>query len=293
MKIKFLSIAMSLMMMMGLGGCGNSSANASDSTTVANTTIVQEEKLSGTVSVNGSTTVQPLAESIAELLNKTHPKLEIEIQATGSSGGIKAASNGTTEIGMSSRELKPEEKDGITEHIVAYDGIAVIVNPSNGVSDLTSAQIKDIFEGTITNWSEVGGKDAEIVVVSREAGSGTRGAFEELLKLTKKDGDRDVSSLKEDALIADSNGAIKVNLASKENAISYMSEGYLDNTVKALKVDGIECTVSNIKEGSYKISRPLLLITKGELSKQAQAFIDCFLSDAGQEIVADKYITVK
>lgn len=290
MKQKLLTLVTGLIMMMGIGGCSSASATSND-TTVSDS--ANQENLSGTVNIIGSTTIQPLAESISGLLNETYPELSIEIQGVGSSAGIKAVIDGTTDIGMASRELKAEEKtESIDEHIVAYDGIAVIVNPSNGVTDLTSEQIKKIFEGEITNWKDVGGKDAEIIVVSREAGSGTRSAFEEMMKLTKKDGDKDVSSLKTDAIIAEGNGAIKANLASKENAIAYMSEGYLDDSVKALKIDSVECTIDNIKSGTYKISRPLLLITKGEVSKEAQAFIDCFLSDRGQEIVSKNYITV-
>lgn len=290
MKQKLLTLVTGLIMMMGIGGCSSASATLND-TTVSNSS--NQENLSGTVNIIGSTTIQPLAESISGLLNETYPELSIEIQGVGSSAGIKAVIDSTTDIGMTSRELKAEEKaEDIDEHIVAYDGIAVIVNPSNEVTDLTSEQIKKIFEGEITNWKDVGGKDAEIIVVSREAGSGTRSAFEEMMKLTKKDGDKDVSSLNTDAIIAEGNGAIKANLASKENAIAYMSEGYLDDSVKALKIDSVECTIDNIKSGTYKISRPLLLITKGEVSKEAQTFIDCFLSDRGQEIVSKNYITV-
>lgn len=295
MKKRLSILAVGLIMLLGVSGCNNS-ANATEITSTSQTTanVSSEIKLSGTIGINGSTTIQPLADSIAELLNETQADLTIEVQGTGSSAGIKGVLNGTSDIGMASRELKAEEKaEGIDEHLVAYDGIAVIVNPANTVENLTSAQIKDIFEGTITNWKDVGGKDADIVVVSREAGSGTRSAFEEMLKLTKKDGDAEVSSLKSDALIADGNGPIKASLASKENAIAYMSEGYLDESVKALKVDDVECTVENIKASTYKISRPLLLVTKGEISKESQAFIDCFLSDEGQKIVAEKYITVK
>lgn len=291
MKNKILSLFIGLAMMLGVSGCTSSQAN--DANSISEATNTSKENLSGTVSVIGSTTIQPLAENITKLLNQTYPDLSIEIQGIGSGPGIKSVIDGTADIGMASRQLKEEEKaNGIDEHIIAYDGIAVIVNPSNEVSDLTSEQIKKIFEGEITNWKEVGGNDADIVVVSREAGSGTRSAFEELMKLTKKDGDNEISSIKADALIADSNGAIKANLASKSNAISYMSEGYIDDTVKPLKVDNVDCTVDNIKSGDYKISRPLLLVTKGEISKEAQALIDCFLSDEGQKIASENYISV-
>jgi phosphate transport system substrate-binding protein len=306
MKKKLLALTMGLLMLVGVGGCGASKAETTTAASKAATTAAAsksdttaaatkaEAQLSGTVSVVGSTTVQPLAESIAKLLNKTQPKLEIEIQGVGSGAGIKATMDGTANVGMSSRELKAEEKAGIKETIIAYDGIAVIVNPKNTASALTMEQVKKIFEGDITNWKEVGGADAPIIVVSREAGSGTRSAFEEIVKLTKKDGDKDVSSVKADALIAEGNGAIKASLASKENAIAYLSEGYVDSSVKALKVNDVECTVPNIKSGTYKISRPLLLITKGDATPQAKAFIDSFLSDAGQKLVEEgNYIKVK
>lgn len=304
MKKKLLAITMGLLMVVGMSGCGGSSSEQTTTaattkaaeTTAATTKAAEtktESKLKGTVAVVGSTTVQPLAESVAKLFNETQPDVEIEIQGVGSGAGIKATIDGTANIGMASRELKDTEKPGITEHVVAYDGIAVIVNPKNTVAGLTTEQVKKIFEGEITNWKEVGGNDAEIIVVSREAGSGTRGAFEEIAKLTKKDGDKDVSSVKADALIAEGNGAIKASLASKENAISYLSEGYLDESVKALKIDDVECTVANIKAGTYKISRPLLLITKGDATAEAQAFIDCFLSEAGQKVVEEgNYIKV-
>ena len=287
MKNKMAAILMTAVMVIGLGACGGNT-NAQISTKQGNSA----KDLKATVSVNGSTTVQPLAEEIAQLLNKTYPNLEIEIQGTGSGTGIKSVSQGSCDIGMSSRELKDTET-GIDTHVVAYDGIAAIVNPNNPVKNLTSQQLKDIFEGTIKNWKEVGGNDADIIVISREAGSGTRSAFEELLKLTKKDGDKEVSSLKEDALIAEGNGAIKASIASKENAVSYMSLGYLDDSVKAISIDDVECTVENIKAGTYKISRPLLLLTSGQISEGAQAFLDCFLSEEGQKIVSEKYITVK
>lgn len=301
MKNKLLALAIGIVMIMGIGGCTSSSASNStaentNSTALADTsTSTTELQLSGTVDIIGSTTVQPLAQSVADLMNKSQPNLNIAIQGVGSGAGIKAVIDGTTDIGMASRELKEDEKSaGVDEHIIAYDGIAVIVNPKNAVSDLTTQQIKDIFEGNITNWKDVGGNDADIIVVSREAGSGTRGAFEELIKLTKRDENgNEISSLKPDALVQSGNGDVQANISSKENAIGYMSEGYLNDSVKALKVDNIECSVENIKAGTYKLSRPLLLLTKGEISESAKAYIDFFLSDEGQNIVSEKYIAVK
>lgn len=292
MKIKFLILAVGIAMTFGIAGC--SSASSADITNLNTDKIQSEQNISGTVSIIGSTTVQPLAESVTVLFNEKYPDISVEIQGVGSGAGIKAVIDGTTDIAMASRELKAEEKSqNIDEHVVAYDGIAVIVNPSNKVENLTTEQIKQIFEGEITNWKDVGGNDSDIIVISREAGSGTKSAFEELVKLTKTDENgKEVSSLKADALVADGNGAIESNIASKENAIGYMSEGYLNESVKALNIDSVECTVENIKNGDYKLSRPLLLLTKGDVSKQAQLYIDLFMSDEGQKIVSEKYIPV-
>jgi len=255
-------------------------------------------KLEGTIAVVGSTSVAPLAQDLADEFNKIEAGIKIDIQAVGSSAGVKAASDGSGDIGMSSRELKEEEKGwGLTEHIIAFDGIAVSVHPSNTVADLTTEQVTKIFKGEITNWKDVGGPDKEILVVSREEGSGTRGAFEELLKLDKKekkDGKEvTVSLVKADALIAEGNGGVKANIASKENAIGYLSLGYLDNTVKAVKISGVEATVENIKSKKYAIMRPFLMLTKGDMKPEVKAYLDFILGDKGQEFVSQHYITVK
>lgn len=251
-------------------------------------------KLSGTVTVSGSTSVQPLAQDLADVFNETQPDVIVEIQGGGSSQGIKDVSDGISAIGNSSRDLKDTEKGlGLTEHIIAYDGIAVVAHPSNPVSNLTKDQIQKIFKGEITNWKDVGGNDAQILVVTREDGSGTRSAFEELLKLQETKDGKTVSYMKSDALVADSNGAVKANVSSKADAIGYTSLGYVDDTLKKISVDGIECTVENVKNKNYAISRPFLMLTKGDLAPEVQAFLDFIKGDKGQEVVGEKYITIK
>lgn len=250
----------------------------------------------GSINVIGSTSVEPIANMLAEAYIETNPDAEIPVQGIGSSEGIKAVNEGTADIGTSSRELKDEEKAwGLTEHVIALDGIAVIVNPSNGISDLTKDQIAKVFKGEIKNWKEIGGDDKEIVVFNREAGSGTRGAFEELLKLEEKQPDGTKKSLiRDDALVMESTGGIKTSVASNDAAIGYISLGVLDNTVKALKVDGIEATVDNVKAETYTVFRPFLMVTKGEPKPLAKAFIDYILSADGQKIVEEeKFIPVK
>lgn len=238
------------------------------------------------LSVVGSTSVSPLMESIAA----SYVDSELDIQSVGSSAGIKAAIEGTAMIGMSSRNLKTEEKSGLEEITIALDGIAVTVNPKNQVKNLTLAQVLAIYKGEIANWKELGGKDAPIVVISREEGSGTRGAFEELVKLATETG----SLLGKNAIIADGNGAVKQNVASKENAIGYLSLGAVDNTVSALTIEGIPASEANIKNGTYKISRPFILVTKGTPSVAAQKLINYILSAEGQAIIKKEgYISIK
>ncbi|AFS78295.1 phosphate-binding protein PstS [Gottschalkia acidurici 9a] len=250
----------------------------------------ESDKLEGAISLAGSTSVTPYAEQLAEAFKSKNPNVEIDIQGLGSSAGIKAASDGTADIGMSSREIKEDEKGlGLTEHVIAHEGIAVVTHPSNQVKDLNMDQIKKIFKGEIKNWKEVGGKDAEILLVSREAGSGTRGAFEELVGLEEKNADgKNVSVLSKEALIADANGAVKQNIASKENAIGYLSLAYVDKSVKPITIEGVEPKTETVLSKEYKISRSFLLLTKGEENNIAKAYIDFILSPEGQKIVKEK-----
>ena len=281
-----------------LAGCGNSGAaatTAAPATTAEQTTEAKAEEttkeaateaksadadLSGSISMVGSTSMEKFANALSEAFMEIYPKVTVTAEFVGSGAGIEAVSNGTADIGNSSRNLKDEEKaKGVAENIVAIDGIAVVVDPANTVEDLTKDQLTSIYDGTVTNWKDVGGNDAPIVVVGREAGSGTRGAFEELLKL--EDACKYSNEL-------DSTGAVMAKVASTPGSIGYVSLDVLDDTVKALKLDGAEPTEENIKAGKYFLSRPFVMATKGEISEQSdlvKALFDFIYSDEGSELV--------
>lgn len=232
-----------------------------------------------TIEISGSTSVGPLAEKLAMKYKETSED-KIEINQIGSSAGITNAISGVSEIGMSSRDLKEEEvAEGIEEIAIAYDGIVVVTHPTNNVKDLSMEQVKQIFTGEITNWKELGGEDLEIVVVSREDGSGSRDAFQEIV-------DYGSGELIKNAIIASGNGNIKTTVATNKHAVGFISFEYVDETIAPLKIDGVEPTAKNVLNGQYKLSRPFLFVYK-ELSDNGQQFIDYILSDAGQEIVAE------
>lgn len=235
------------------------------------------------VSVSGSTSVGPLMEKEAEAYKLVEPNVSIEINQLGSSAGIKDAINGVAEIGMSSRDLKDEEKQaGLKEHKIAVDGIGIITHKNNEVKSLTMDQLKGIYTGKITNWKEVGGKDAPIVVVSREDGSGTRDAFQEIVGYKSVD-------LTKEAQISDGNGNIKSTVAGNENAIGYTSFSYLDDSIHTLQVDGVDATAQNAKDGKYKLSRPFLLVyQEDKLSENGKKFIDYISSEDGQKVVEEE-----
>lgn len=238
------------------------------------------------VTIAGSTSVTPYAEKIAREFENKNNGIEINVQGLGSTAGIKAADEKTADIGMSSRDLKSKEKSlDIDQHIIAHEGIAVITNPKNKVKNLDMQTMTKIFKGEIKNWKQVGGSDQAIIVISREAGSGTRAAFDELAKLEEEKGDKKLSIVSEDALIADGNGAIKQNVAGKENAIGYISLGYVDESINALSIDRVEPTIENVISKAYKISRPFLFLTKGELKENTKAYLDFVMSEEGQAII--------
>ena len=285
-----------------LVACGNGDAataqpsavesSAAESTVAESSAAAPAETttdLSGSISMVGSTSIEKLANALSEAFMEEHPDVTVTAEFVGSGAGIEAVTNGTTDIGNSSRSLKDEEKAaGVVENVVAIDGIAVCVDPANEVADLTKEQLTNIYNGTVTNWKEVGGADEPIIVIGREAGSGTRGAFEELVDLV--DGCKYANEL-------DSTGAVIAKVASTPGAIGYASLDALDDSVKALSLEGVEATAENIKAGNYFLSRPFVMATKGEISEQndlVQAWFDFVLGDEGQQVASEVgLITVK
>lgn len=232
-----------------------------------------------TIAVSGSTSVGPLAEKLAMKYEETAND-NVEINQIGSSAGITNALTGVSEIGMSSRDLKEEEvAEGIEEIAIAYDGIVVVTHPTNKIKDITMEQVKQIFTGEVTNWKELGGEDLEIVVVSREDGSGSRDAFQEIV-------DYGSSELIRNAIIASGNGNIKTTVATNKHAVGFISFEYVDESIAPLQIDGVEPTAQNVLDGHYKLSRPFLFVYKN-LTDNGQQFIDYIMSEAGQEIVAE------
>ena len=286
---------------MSLAACGNSdtaadaanTASSAEVSSVAESTVDAPAEtttdLSGSISMVGSTSMEKLANALSEAFMEEYPDVTVTAEFVGSGAGIEAVTNGTADIGNSSRSLKDEEKAaGVVENVVAIDGIAVCVDPANEVADLTKEQLTNIYNGTVTNWKEVGGADEPIIVIGREAGSGTRGAFEELVDLV--DGCKYANEL-------DSTGAVIAKVASTPGAIGYASLDALDDSVNALSLEGVEATAENIKAGNYFLSRPFVMATKGEISEQndlVQAWFDFVLGDEGQQVASEVgLITVK
>jgi len=285
-----------------LVACGNGDAataqpsavesSAAESTVAESSAAAPAETttdLSGSISMVGSTSMEKLANALSEAFMEEYPDVTVTAEFVGSGAGIEAVTNGTADIGNSSRSLKDEEKAaGVVENVVAIDGIAVCVDPANEVADLTKEQLTNIYNGTVTNWKEVGGADEPIIVIGREAGSGTRGAFEELVDLV--DGCKYANEL-------DSTGAVIAKVASTPGAIGYASLDALDDSVKSLSLEGVEATAENIKAGNYFLSRPFVMATKGEISEQndlVQAWFDFVLGDEGQQVASEVgLITVK
>lgn len=247
------------------------------------TTEETAEAVSGTVVITGSTSVEKILNDMADEFAALNPGVSIEYTGSGSSAGIKDTKAGTNNIGASSRELKEDEvEDALKQQVFAYDGIAVIVNPANGVEDITLEQLLGIYSGEITNWSELGGNDAEIFAVSREESSGTRSAFEELIGL------EDAGGLTSNAAISEGNGPVQAAVAGNENGIGYVSFSFIDDTIKALTVDGIEATPELAKSGEYKLSRPFMFVYYEDKATDAGlAFLEFSVSEDGQAIVAD------
>lgn len=258
-------------------------ASRPTSATTSSTSAVSG--LAGTIVASGSTSMEDLMTALGETFTVNNPKVSVEIQGGGSSTGVKNAADGTTDIGNVSRALKDTEKsDLLNERIIAIDGLAVAVNPANPAASLTKAQLIGIFTGEITNWQAVGGNDAPIVVILREAGSGTRDGFESILGIADKCvGTQEVNET----------GIVKSTVAGNSNAIGYLSLGKLDESIKAVAIDGVTPSEATIKDKTYFLQRPFLCLTKGDESALVQAFFEFVYSDQGQALVVKKgYISV-
>lgn len=292
------TIGAAMLLAASIVGCGNAAnttdtaapAATTESTTAAAETTAQTTEtpaadnnasdLTGSVTMAGSTSMEKLANALSESFMAEYPGVTVNAEFTGSGAGIESLIAGSVDIGNSSRSLKDEEKSqGAVENVVAIDGIGVIVDPDNGLDGLTKEQLVDIYTGNISNWSELGGTDEPIVVVGREAGSGTRDGFESIL---------DVKDTCAYANELDSTGAVIAKVASTPGAIGYASFGDLNDSVKTLALDEVTPSIETIKDGSYILQRPFVMATMGEVSEQneaVQALFAYLKSDAGKQIV--------
>ena len=278
-----LVLSVAIMFLIALSGCGK--------------TVPQEGNSGGSpenITLNGSTTVFPIAQKAAEVFMNKYPNINVSVRGTGSGNGIAALINGTCDIADASRpmtadEIKLAKSKGITpfENVIAKDAIAIVVNPNNPISEISHAQLKKIYTGEITNWKELGGPDMKIVPVTRDSSSGTFEIFEE--KILGKGVDM-VST----AVVQGSNQAVKTTVEKTKGAIGYIGLGYVDSSVKALKYDGVIPSKESVLSGEYEIARPLFMYTNGEPQGTVKKFIDFVMSPEGQTIVEQVgYIAVK
>lgn len=291
---RIIVLALSLMLMVSMVACTNDT-NKSDNNN-NNTGNVNNNNdnnkgnednkpvvVKGSINAGGSTSVEKAAKAAMEEFVALNPDVTFEYDATGSSAGIKNVKDGTYKLGFSSRELKEEETQGVEYKTIALDGIALVVHPSNKIENITLEQIKGIFTGEIKNWSELGGADAEIVVVSRENGSGTRSAFEEIAKV----GDL----LTEKAIIKSGNGEVASYVAGEPNAVGYTSFVTLEansDKIKGLQVESVKPEIANVQDQTYKLSRPFIMIyDSSKLNEAEKAFIDFLFTDEGQAILEE------
>ncbi len=301
---KVVAFATVMAMAMSMAACGTSSSTSTSSSSEAaveeNTTTEESTEetteaeaeteetaeetalVSGKVSMSGSTSMEKYVSALIETYAEINPNITVTAEYVGSGTGIEQVIAGSVDIGNSSRNLKDAEvESGAVENIMAIDGIAVVVDPANTVEDLSQEDLIAIYTGEITNWSELGGSDTLIVVIGREAGSGTRGAFEELL---------DIEDACAYASELDSTGAVIATVAATEGAIGYASLDSLNDTVTALKLDGVEATEENIVAGEYFLCRPFVMATNGEISEQSeavQAWFDFVYSDEGKAVAVE------
>lgn len=280
---KFISAALAASMACAaLTGCGSSSVSSSaeQSNAASSAAAVSDTsaEVTGKVTTGGSTSMEKVIGALQEAFMESNSGVDVTYDPTGSGAGITGAQEGSLDIGLSSRALK-EDETGVIATTIALDGIAVIVNTANTVEDLTTEQIAAIATGEISNWSEVGGPDAEVVVIGREAGSGTRDGFESILGVS--DNCRYAQELT-------ATGAVIAAVQSNENAIGYASLAALDDTVKAIKVGGVECTEDTVKDGSYTVQRPFVFVTSdsAEQTDAVKAFIEFATSTDAAELIS-------
>jgi len=287
-KRKILASLLLPAMMLGSAACREvvietvpaDSAQSTSADTAGTSAANTGSSLKGSLVLTGSTSMADVATALAEAFMGAHPDVSVSVGGNGSGEGPTAVKDGTAQIGMLSRELKDSESpDQFDIHIIGYDGIAVIVNPSSGLQDLSSEQIAGIFSGSITNWKEVGGSDRKIQCIGREAASGTRGAFEELLGIADK------TAYKEEQ---NSTGNVKQAVAANPDAIGYVSISAVDASVTAVKIDGVSPTEEDVRTGAYTLQRPFLMIAAaGKADALTSAFLDFVYGEQGMKIVAD------
>lgn len=265
MKKKIVCFALTaLFAVSALAGCGDSSSTTE-----------------GTVATDGSTSMEKVIGALGEAFEEENTGATFTYNPTGSGSGITAVSEGRCDIGLSSRSLKDEEKEqGLEETVLALDGIAIVVNPKNPVEDLSVEDIAKIYKGEITNWSEVGGNDGEIVLIGREAGSGTRDGFESITET------EDACKYRQELT---STGDVITTVAGNENAIGYASLSAVGDSIKAVTVDGVTPSEKTVKDGSYVVQRPFVLVTKAdtELSETAQKFFNFAISEDANDIITE------
>lgn len=273
-------LCVSIMTVGMLTACNNKSSENEKNPTTAVTEGAGGKTLSGVITMSGSTSMEKMANALAEDFMDKNNKVMVTAEFVGSSAGVEAVLKGTVDIGNASRNLKDSEiSDGAVENIIAIDGIAVIVDKNNSVTDLTKNQLIAIYKGEIRNWSELSGENNPIVVVGREAGSGTRGAFEEILG---------IADLCQYANEYDNTGAVLAKVASTKGAIGYVSLDVLDDSVIGVSLEGVAVTAENIKAGEYFLNRPFVMATKGKILEQnelVQAFFEYLSSEDGKKII--------
>lgn len=260
-----------------VAGTDSSAAGTSSGASSAEASSAATEELSGTLSMNGSTSMEKVIKAVNGAFMEKNKGVTVNLNLTGSGTGIQEASEGKCDIGNSSRKLKDEEAEKLDATVVGLDGIALVVNPANKLEDISLEDLAKVYSGEITNWKELGGDDKSIVVIGREDGSGTRDGFESIVM-----GDKEPKYAQE----LESTGSVINAVATTDGAIGYASLANVDETVKALKIGGVEATEENVKSGAYEVQRPFICATlKGSDNKLVKAYLDFILSEEGQALV--------